>query len=224
MSIKNIYLPVSIFHSIQFSTIILNWFQAFIVIPCLTRNLYRYFISLPKFNLGKTEWIRKNKPAAISKYERGYTLIEILIYSLILSLFLLLTTQLFIAIKTANANSLALIGLQKNLCQVMAEMTQTIRSADNIISPPPGETVNQLSLNDGAVTYQIDSGVLTKTDSGQTWALTSKEVAVTGLVFKNPVEVGHTDVVKVSLEFEANYLLKGGEKHSETLETAVSLR
>jgi Tfp pilus assembly protein PilW len=158
------------------------------------------------------------------KLDSGYTLVEILIYTVILSLFLLLTVQLFVAIKTANANSLAFVGLQKNLRQAMAEMTQTVRSADSVTSPAPGETVNFLSLNSSTITYQVDDGVLTKTESGQTWDLTTDEVTVTSLVFGNPVEIGQTDIVKISLELEANYLLKGGERHSDILEIAVSLR
>jgi len=160
----------------------------------------------------------------IFKNEAGYTLLEVLIYSSILALFLLLTTQLFISIKLTNAHSIALVGLQKNCRQIIADLTSTIKAAENVMTPLPGETATTLSLNNGTILYQLEDGVLQKIKDSQVWELTTDEVTVSGLSFENPVEATQTASIKIVMTVESDYLLEGGRKLSEILQTTVSLR
>ena len=160
----------------------------------------------------------------LSKREEGYTLLEVLIYSSILALFLLLTTQLFISIKLTNAHSIALVGLQKNCRQIIADLTPTIKAAENVMTPLPGETATTLSLNNGTILYQIENGVLQKIEDSQVWELTTNEVTVSGLSFENPIEATQTANIKIVMTVESNYLLEGGRKLSEILQTTVDLR
>lgn len=160
----------------------------------------------------------------IFKNEAGFTLLEVLIYSGILAIFLLLTTQLFISIKLTNAYSISLVGLQKNCRQIISDLTQTIRGAENVTVPLPSQSASTLSLNNGTILYQLEDGVLKKTEDGQTWNLTTDEVTVSGLSFENPVEATQTATIKISMTVESNYLLEGGRKLSEILQTTVSLR
>ncbi|MBN1262894.1 MAG: hypothetical protein JW991_00895 [Candidatus Pacebacteria bacterium] len=158
------------------------------------------------------------------KITKGYSLIEILIYSSILSLFLVLLVQIFISIKLANAHSTAFVTLSKNLRQMASDMTRTIRGAAGVTSPTAGNSTATLSLNDGVIVYQLQDGFLKKTDSGQTWDLTTNEVTVTDLSFTNTTEATQTAVIKIKVTAESNYLLQGGRKLSENWETTISLR
>lgn len=156
--------------------------------------------------------------------QRGFTLIEVLIYSGVLALFLLLTVQIFISVKLTNAHSLSLVSMNKNLHQIISDLGRTIKSADSVLSPAPGASAETLSLNDGAVLYQLSDGVLQKAKDGQVWDLTSDEVTVADLFFENVVEATQTSSIRVTMTVESNYLLEGGRRLSENLETCVSLR
>ena len=155
---------------------------------------------------------------------KGYTLIEVLVYSAILAVFLLLTSQIFISMKLSSANSASLNSLSQNLRQIVSELEPTVREAVNITQPLPGETTAILSLNSGAILYQVQGGILKKTESGQTWNLTTDEVKVSNLSFQNPVEATQTGAIKIKMIVESNYALEGGEKLSENLETSISQR
>jgi Tfp pilus assembly protein PilW len=154
----------------------------------------------------------------------GFTLLEVLIYSAILAMFFLVTTQIFITIKNTNAHSLALVGLQKNLRQVSAEMTQTIRQATAVTSPLPGETSETLSLNEGAIVYGLSDGVLQKSEGGETWDLTTDEVTVSNLSFANLVEATQSGSLRITADVQANFVLEGGQLLSENFQTTISLR
>ena len=156
--------------------------------------------------------------------EKGYSLIEVLIYSSILALFLLLVVQVFIAVKNVNAHSTAFVGMQRNLRQIVADMNQTLKMASSVTTPLPGQTSNNLSLDGGDIVYQVNDGVLQKTASGQTWDLTTEEVAISNLSFENAVEATQTATIKIEMEVESNYLLEGGRRLSENFQTTISLR
>ncbi|HUW21412.1 MAG TPA: hypothetical protein VMW41_01960 [Candidatus Bathyarchaeia archaeon] len=154
----------------------------------------------------------------------GYTLIEVLLYSLILSLFLLLTTQVFITVKLSSTQSNIFVYLSRNFRRASSDFTQTIRGAANVSSPLPGSLSASLVLNNGAITYQLDQGILKKTQSGQTWDLTTDEVTVSDLSFENAAESTQTALLRISMKIESNYLLEGGRKISEDFETTIGLR
>ncbi len=156
--------------------------------------------------------------------KNGYTLIEVLIYSGILAVFLLLVTQLFISIRLTNAQAISLVGMQKNCRQIIADMTQTIRGAENVMVPLPGESTAILSLNNGLILYQLVDGVLVKVDDGQAWDLTTDEVIVSGLSFENLVESTQTATIKIEMTVQSSYLLEGGRRLSEMIQTTAGLR
>jgi len=163
-------------------------------------------------------------PGMNSNQKRGYTLLEVLLYAGVLALFLVLVTQVFISVKLANARSVALVSMSRNLRQATTTLSKTIKNADNIVSPVPGDSNAALVLDDGAVSLRVNEGILTKTENGETWAVTTDEVSVIDLLFVNAVEATQEGSLKISLIVESNYLLEGGMKLSEELETCVSLR
>ncbi len=154
----------------------------------------------------------------------GYSLIEVLVYTFLLSIFLLLLSQLFIAVKEINAHSASLVGLQKNTRQVLTELTKNLREASSVALPVPGGTSESLSLNSGAIVYQVEEGILTKTVSGETLSDTTPEVTILDPEFTYMAEATQTAAVKIYLTIESNYLLSNGRRLSQPLETTVSLR
>ena len=158
------------------------------------------------------------------KPSSGFSLIEIMIYTIILGLFLLLVTQIFISVKTINANSLALVSVQTNYRQVLADLTREVRAASVVTQPVAGGTSSVLSLDDGTVIYQLEGGVLVKTASGESVAVTTDQVEIESLIFTNPVEATQSATVKVEAEMVSRMLLTGGNQLSETISFSVGSR
>ena len=158
------------------------------------------------------------------KPSSGFSLIEIMIYTIILGMFLLLVTQIFISVKTINANSLALVSVQTNYRQVLADLTREVRAASVVTQPVAGGTSSVLSLDDGTVIYQLEGGVLVKTASGESVAVTTDQVEIESLIFTNPVEATQSATVKVEAEMVSRMLLTGGNQLSETISFSVGSR
>ncbi|MFC1727004.1 type II secretion system protein J [Patescibacteria group bacterium] len=156
--------------------------------------------------------------------QTGFTLIEVLIYGAIFSLFLLLITQLFITIKTSAANSMAMTNLQQNFIRIFSDMNQSIRKAEGVVSPTSGNSAADLSLNGGTLLYQVNDGVLEKVDGGTTFSLSDNGVSITALSFENVGEATQTASVKIQMTVDSNYLFEGGRTISENFKTTISLR
>ncbi len=90
--------------------------------------------------------------------------------------------------------------------------------------PLPGESTAILSLNNGLILYQLVDGVLVKVDDGQAWDLTTDEVIVSGLSFENLVESTQTATIKIEMTVQSSYLLEGGRRLSEMIQTTAGLR
>lgn len=161
---------------------------------------------------------------SLKEQKNGYTLIEVLIYGVIFSLLLLLVTQIFLTIKSSAANSLAMINLLENNTQILADFNQTIRAADNVVAPLPGESETYLSLNNDLVSYQLNAGVLEKVVAGEPLALNDEGVTVRSLNFENVGEATQTPTLKIRFSLESNFLLEGGRTVQEDFETTIGLR
>lgn len=155
---------------------------------------------------------------------RGFTLIEVLIYGFIFGAFLMLVTQLFLTIKSTTANSMAMSNLQQNYARIFSDFNQTIRSAENVTSPLPGNFASSLSLNDGQITYQLSDGVMQKTIGTSTYDLNDNGLRLTGINFENAVESTQTAVIKINFSVESNYFLQSGKKVTEDFQTTIGLR
>lgn len=156
--------------------------------------------------------------------QSGYTLIEVLIYTVIFSLFLLLTTQVFLTIRTMTANSFVMVNLQQNYARIFSDFNQTIRAAENVIVPTPGNSGQTLSLNNGGIVYQLQGGVLQKVENGTPIELSDEGVSVSTIVFENIGEATQTATIRIQMAIDSLYVLEGGRTVSEDLQTTVGLR
>jgi type II secretory pathway pseudopilin PulG len=116
---------------------------------------------------------------------RGYSLIEVLIY---LGLFVVLssaTAALFTQVVQLQAVSRARGQLSWQAEKVFLDMSQEIHDAESIDSPLSGESLDVLILNGGLVQYQLNNGVLEKVEGGEVMGLTSDPIIVDSLAFNN---------------------------------------
>lgn len=91
-----------------------------------------------------------NKP----KNQRGFTLIEQLIYMGLLSIFLITLTEMFVSILNVRKESEAVSAVEQDGRFIMARLAYDINRADSITTPAaPGASSSSLGLIIGGVTY-----------------------------------------------------------------------
>lgn len=160
------------------------------------------------------------------KTQRGFTLLELLIYIAILSGFLIVVVNLFLAVSTSSSREEARAEVQQNLRFAVQQITDDMRSASAIILPAGGGSGNTLELTvDAASTvYSIDNGVLQKTRNSVTENITSGNVTVsiTNPIFVRSFNAGARPTVQISLEI--SYKDNGRSEYSfaDKLQTTIS--
>lgn len=167
--------------------------------------------------------------------QKGYTLIEVLIYVVLLAVIslvvLLFINQLLGVNETTRRTREALDNARRSL----ETISQEIRHADSIYTPTSvfGTNPGQLSLatvrdlpTDENLTYvdfYVDNNSLYLKREGQsTQLLTSEKVKVTNLTFVNN-NTGGADAVRISITVEYKDLISG-PKNAVTLTSTAVLR
>lgn len=159
-----------------------------------------------------------------AKGRAGYSLIELLIYLVLLSFIILFSTRLFFEIKSLKAETEVSTTLQRNARFVFEEMTQAVRAATEISVPLPGETGDILVLNNGQIKYQLNEAVLQKEESGEIFSVTTSEVTVQEVSFEHIASPEQRPTIKIKIKLVSNYLLEGERRSSAQFQTTISLR
>ncbi|MDH3324749.1 MAG: type II secretion system GspH family protein [Candidatus Peregrinibacteria bacterium] len=144
---------------------------------------------------------------------KGFTLIELLLYvsisgAIVFSLSTLLMTFLQARIKNQTISEIGEQGVY-----VMQEITNTIRNANGITSPTPGNTSSALVLT-GATNTTFDlAGGAVRSTQGSTANLTSSRIIASNLVFQNVSRIGTTGIIRV--QFTLTHLNPEGRNEYE---------
>ncbi|HRJ06499.1 MAG TPA: prepilin-type N-terminal cleavage/methylation domain-containing protein [Candidatus Saccharibacteria bacterium] len=136
--------------------------------------------------------------------QSGYTLIELLMYVVIISALLTSITYFFGITIEARAKNQTIAEVNDQGAAAMDYITQTIRNGTSITAPTTGASANSLTLvvptgslsptifNLSGTTLQVKEG------SANPVAITSSDVRVTSLAFTNLTRSGTPGIVRVS--------------------------
>lgn len=160
----------------------------------------------------------------MKKSNQGSSLIELLLYTALLGTVMMVTYGLFLQTSLARLASVNESSIYLNARRILFDLGQTIRQADSLTSPTLTNSGSQLSLDAGAIIYEVDNhGSLIKKEGSETNNLTNNEVVVENLTFQalGPSTIQPT--VKISFRLKAAAEEQGKPK-SQTFQTAISLR
>lgn len=162
---------------------------------------------------------------AINNLQKGFTVIELLIYVVLFAIILSTATFLFFQSKTLEAQVVQNQVVEQNARVMLLEMTQTVRSVASVTSPVLGSSAAVLALNNDAIIYAVANGILQKTDAGQTYNITSDAVTVQNLTFTTRGQVGKPPTVSMSFTLKSNTLLPGQSDYiAKNYQTTIQLR
>lgn len=137
--------------------------------------------------------------------QAGYTLIELLLYVVIVGVLLTSVVSFFGTVTEARVKNQTIAEVDQQGVAVMDYVTQTIRNASSITAPAPGgvaATSLTLVVPTGALSPTIFSlsGTTLQVKEGAAAAisLTNGNVEISGLSFKNLTRSGTSGIVQVS--------------------------
>lgn len=162
---------------------------------------------------------------ASSRNPRGFTLIELIVYMGLFSIFLTVLTTLFSTSLETHLTSSSVSSVEQDGRFIMERIAHDVRAAESIVQPEnTGEKTNVLELiRDGVpYTYALDSGNLLLTTSGESHQLNSYGSTISNLEFEKIGNTGgrHT----VSIEITVDSTVVGRSAESRDFSDVVGIR
>lgn len=154
------------------------------------------------------------------KLKQGFTLIETLLYILLISMFLLISSALLIQILQGMQKSDQLYEVNEGGTAAMTRILTTIRNAESITTPLQATTSSQLILATTATStnptmFFVQNEILKmKAGASATTTLTADEVRVLDMVFTNVGATGTPGSVRVEFTVNANQTDVGSGKNA----------
>lgn len=162
------------------------------------------------------------------KNNKGFSLLELLIYMAILSSLLIIIVNLFFMISSNSAKEEAKIEVQQNLQFAANEITSQMNNYDTGISittpANSGDAGNILEINiDGAnIKYDVSSGIFRKTIGiSPAENITSNDVIVSST---NPIFKRIGSTIQVNLKISYNDGGRPSYKYSREIKTTISAK
>lgn len=162
---------------------------------------------------------------------RGFTLLEVVLYSAIVSLIVFsITTSLVILLQTRE-KSQTLLNLKEEGSHVLQTIVRSIENARGINSPAAGGSAATLSLTmtNGAanptVFQQSGGAMMISEGSGGNVSLTSSKMIISNLTFTNVSAAGTPGIIRV--QFTITHHNPNSQYEyaaSETFYSSASLR
>jgi Tfp pilus assembly protein PilW len=163
--------------------------------------------------------------------QSGYTLIELLLYVVIVGSLLTATSLFFSAATSARIKSQSVSEVEQQGTFAMQYMARTIRNASAVTAPAIGASANQLTTtvptaNLSPTIFSL-SGTTLQVKEGAAAAvpLTSGDVQVTSLTFKNLSRSATAEVVQISMTLiRTNTAGRNEYDYSKTFTTSAAVR
>lgn len=149
------------------------------------------------------------------KNQKGFTLVEMILYVAICSLFLLTLSTFLTFLLGARIRSQAIAEVNQQGFQIMHAMTSTIRNGRSVEVPALGSSSSTLSVTTGVpildpTLFYASSGVLIiKEASNQPIPLTNSRIAVSPLLFENVSSSSSPDRI-IRISFTINHTNQSG--------------
>jgi Tfp pilus assembly protein FimT len=161
------------------------------------------------------------------KNTTGFSLIELTIYIGLLTVFILILTEIFTSVLNAQLSTSSSSSVAQDGRFIYSRLIYDINRADSASMPANlGETNDTLILNiDGEnyTYYQNNSNLYIEDATGQ-YQLNSSETSISGLSFTRIGNNGGKHTFQINFTVTGNIPLKGGRIDSQVFETTAGLR
>lgn len=150
------------------------------------------------------------------KFQRGVTIVELLLYMGLLSILIVILVDIFVSIMDVQAESEAYSAVTQDGRFITTRLVNDIHNATNILTPPTnGSQSATLQLIIGGVTYSyaVTNGNLTLTNNFGTDVLNGYNTTVSNQLFRRYGNTNGKPTVQISFTLTGKTLQhKGVEK------------
>lgn len=149
-----------------------------------------------------------------SERKKAFTLVEVLLYIALSSVILAVLVAFIGLILQTRARSQTIAEVHQQGDVIMQSILQTVRNAEGINSPTPGNTANTLSVDAvvasiDPIVYALSGTDLTVTeDINPAQTLNSNRVEISNLTFSNLSRAGTPGIVRI--QFTVSYVNPDG--------------
>lgn len=135
-----------------------------------------------------------------TKFSKGFTLVELLLYMGIFTILLTVITTIFTQSIDTQLESQATSSVEQDGRYILAKLIYDINRASSITSPTLGNSASSLQIvvNGVTQTYQLSSGNLTITDSNGTNNLNGFDTSISNLSFRQLGNVGGKNSIRIN--------------------------
>ncbi len=160
------------------------------------------------------------------KIKKGFTLVEILLYMALLSIFLITLVDILVSALDVQLESQATSAVDIDSRFISSRLNYDILRASAITTPANlGDTANSLVATIGGVnyTYSLSGGNLVLNDGSGGKNLNSSESTVAGISFQKLGSAGSKETIHVVYTLESVTLRASG-KESRIIDTVFGRR
>lgn len=168
---------------------------------------------------------------AHTRSQAGYTLIELLLYVVIVSTLLTATSVFFAMTTSARIKTQAVSDIEQQGSFAMQYIARTIRNATTVTSPTIGASANTTTVTVPTASlsptiFSLSGTTLqVKEGAAAAIALTSPDVQVTALSFKNVSRAAGIEAVQISMTLShTNPSGRNEYSYTKTFNTTATVR
>lgn len=161
------------------------------------------------------------------KLNSGVTLIELIVYFSILSVFILILTDILVTILNTQTSTESTSAVAADGRYIYARITYDINRAQSVSVPLNlGDTSNSLILNIAGTTYtySLNADNLQITDLTGSYSLNSTDTKLSNLQFKRIGNANGKNTFQFIFTVTGRIPLSGGRSDSEVFQTTAGLR
>jgi len=166
------------------------------------------------------------------KSQSGFTMIELIVYMGLLSIFIVILTTIFTSSLDVQLESKSRSSLVQDGQFILARLSYDINRASAIVTPanlgdtsPPSPATPTLALtiNGGTYTYSMTNGILYLNNGSGNQALNSYNTTIQSLSFQRLGNAGGKNTIKVAMTLQS-VVLKNGTHETVDYATTLGIR
>lgn len=166
------------------------------------------------------------KTKKILKNQNGLTIVEMLIYMSLLSIMLIILTEMFVSILNLKADLNALSYNEQDSKYILSRFNADMNGAQNISVPASnGSTTSSMAIVKNGIThtYEVNGDNLQLTNNLGTFNLNSSETIIKNVTFKR-IGNNNKDTIQFKFTVESKQIRSGNRTESVNFQTTAGIR
>ncbi len=160
------------------------------------------------------------------KIQKGFSLVELLIYMALMSIFLMVLLDVFTTTLNIKLVSESTSAISSDSRYIFSKLSYDINNADSVILPVPGATNTSLQIETSGLTatYTLDNGNLVKTAGGVSMNLNGIDTKLDSISFKNIGNPGEKPTIQIVYTLRSKVIIQGRGTEIQTVNTTIGTR